>query len=71
MTSVDAALLEDLLEQLLELQSIGDGLVAIEAQYGPHDVIEDVWRRHRRLCDQLLEQLRHLLSVDWRLDRVH
>jgi hypothetical protein len=46
-------------------------LAAIEHQYGPHDVIEDAWRRHRRLCDQLLEQLRHLLSADWRLEREH
>ncbi len=63
MSSIDAAILEEHLEQLLELPSIGRGLAAIEQQYGPYEVIKDVWRRHRRLCDQLLEQFRHLLCA--------
>jgi hypothetical protein len=63
------AIVTDLLAQLLEAELIGRDLAAIEHVYGPNEVIEDVWRRHRRLCDQLLEQLRHLLSAGWRYVR--
>jgi hypothetical protein len=71
MASVDAAILQEYLEEFLELQDIGRALAVIEQQYGPHEVVEDARRRQRRLCDQLLEQLRHLLCADWCLERVH
>ena len=60
---------EELISQLREAREINVGLASIELQFGPHAGLEPIRRRHRRVCDQILEIIGDLLCAE-RLKRV-